>query len=204
MTVADPAAPPRSPEALVGDLERNFRAQVKRALSVELDGSATSLAFVDHYLSLARGETRAPILDLLAAGAGVYFGELVRREFGGGWVGPPDARALRLWLGAQFLHFSPVSLAYAAIRGGEPDDPSLDLALHLDDRPHEDPDQPDDAAWMAERLSAAPPLPEDQFFSLTGRFETIALIVELLVARAAQRGSDPRTYTLADYSHVLP
>lgn len=190
---------------LVGDLEQHFRKQVQRALNFEPDGSVASLAVVDHHLGLARAETRAPILELLAAGAGAYFGELVRREFGGTWVGPADRpRELRFLLGAQFLHFSPIALAHAAILGAEPDDDDLDLALHLDARPGDDPNEPDDATWVADRLQAAAPLPEDQFYSLTGRFEAIALIVELLAGRHAQRGSEPRTYGLADYSHVLP
>jgi hypothetical protein len=62
---------------LVRDLEHNFRDAVERSLNFKLDGSVTSLAIVDHYLAQAREETRAPILALLAAGAGAYFGELV-------------------------------------------------------------------------------------------------------------------------------
>ena len=146
--------------AHVGDLEQNFRKQVQRALGVDLDGSVTSLAFVDHYLTLARGETRAPILSLLSAGAGAYFGELVRREFGGAWVGrPDDPRGLRLLLGVQFLYFSPVAAAHAAILGREPEDEDLDCALHLDARPTGGADPTDDAAWILQRLEAPETIP---------------------------------------------
>lgn len=190
--------------AHVGDLEQHFRKQVQRALGVDLDGSVTSLAFVDHYLGLARDETRAPILSLLSAGAGAYFGELVRREFGGTWVGRvDDPRGLRLLLGAQFLYFSPVAAAHAAILGREPEDDDLDCALHLDARPTGGADPTDDAAWILQRLEAAAPVPEDQFYSLTTRFETIAYIVELLADRHAAAGNEPRTYTLDDYFHVV-
>lgn len=213
-----PTAPPTPPDstprasgpdadaldAAVGDLERHLRKQVFHALKIELDGSVTSLAFLDHYLGLARGEQRAPILELVAASAGVYFGELVRREFGGTWVGrAADPRSFRLLLGAQYIHFTPVALALAAILGREPDDEDLDLALHLDERSGPEPDPRSDAAWIEERLLATPPVPEDQFYSLTTRFETIALIVDLLAQRQAQGGSEPRTYTLDDYSHAL-
>lgn len=201
---APPTAPPTAVLTLVGDLEQNFRKQVQRALAFDLDGSVASLAVVDHYLSLARGETRAPILELLAAGAGAYFGELVRREFGGTWVGQADdPRSLRLLLGAQLLFFSPVAVAHAAVLGREPDDDDLDCALHLDRRPEPGPDPTDDAAWILQRLESAAPVPEDQFYSLTTRFETIAFIVELLSERRAAAGSEPRTYTLDDYYHIL-
>ncbi|HEY8378307.1 MAG TPA: hypothetical protein VIK91_17545 [Nannocystis sp.] len=212
-TPSGPGGPPSSGtlpgptpalELAVSDLERHFRKQVQRALNIELDGSVASLAFVDHYLGLARDERREPILDLLAASAGAYFGELVRREFGGIWVGSPDApRRLRLLLGAQFLHFAPVALAYGAILGREPEDDDLDLALHLDQRRGSEPGAESDADWIEARLQAAAPVPEDQFYSLTTRYETIAWIVELLATRRAQSGSEPRTYTLDDYSHAL-
>ncbi|MDC0676065.1 hypothetical protein [Nannocystis radixulma] len=213
-----PSTPPAAPDSLprtsgpdaaaldaaVGDLDRQLREQVKRALGVELDGSVTSLAFLDHYLGLARSETRAPILDLLAASAGVYFGELVRREFGGTWVGRAgDPRNYRLLLGAQYLHFTPVALALAAILGREPDDEDIDCALHLDIRSGSEPDGVSDATFIEERLMAVPPVPEDQFYTLTTRFETIALIIDLLAQRRAQSGSEPYTYTLDDYSHAL-
>lgn len=189
---------------LVGDLEQHFRKQVQRSLGVELDGSVVSLAFVDHYLSLARDETRAPILELLSAGAGAYFGELVRRELGGTWVGrADDARGLQFLLGAEFLFFSPVAVALAAVLGREPDDEDLDCALHLDIRPNPGADPTDDAAWISQRLESAAPVPADQFFTLTTRFETIGFIVELLAERRATAGNEPRTYTLADYLHVM-
>lgn len=191
-------------QALVGDLEQNFRKQVQRALGVDLDGSVVSLAFVDHYLGLAREETRAPILALLSAGAGAYFGELVRREFGGTWVGRADEpRGLQLLLGAEFLFFSPIAVAQAAVLGREPDDEDLDCALHLDVRPNPGTDPTDDAAWISQRLESAAPVPVDQFFTLTTRFETIAFIVELLAERRAAAGNEPRTYTVDDYLHVL-
>lgn len=191
-------------DAAVGDLERHLRKQVFHALKVELDGTTTSLAFLDHYLGLARDETRAPLLELLAASAGVYFGELLRRQFGGTWVGRADnPRSFRLLLGAQYLHLTPVAVALAAILRREPDDEDLDCALHLDQRSGPEQDPRSDAAWIEERLMAAPPVPEDQFYSLTTRYETIALIVELLAQRRALSGSEPRTYTLDDYSHAL-
>jgi hypothetical protein len=227
---------------LVGDLERRFKEAVQRSLRFDLDGSVTSLAVVDHYLAQAREETRAPILSLLAAGAGAYFGELVRRHIGGLWLGDgKDPRHLRLLLTPAFVYFSPADLALTAILGEEPDpdDPRapdgvpLDPGFHLDagarlphrkrppepepepadaeadpDDPPEEPPDPtrlphddgsDDATWIAARLAELAPVPEDQFYSLTARYETLELILEMLAARREAGGYEPYTYTVQDY-----
>ncbi len=197
--------------ALVEQLADAFREQVRRALGVELEPELgpTALAYVDHYLGLLRDETREPILSLVAANAGAWFGELVRREIGASWIGDgSDPRRLRLLLEPQILHFSPVDIASEAIFSGspEPGDPRLpegavlDGAYHLRKRPlaefeHEQADHD----WILDRLAETPPVPEDQFFSLTGRFETLALILELLASRELDRGREPTRYHLNDY-----
>lgn len=208
-------APPQVDKAvatLVSDLEQNLHTTVLRATTLVLDGSVTSLAYVDHYLGLVRGESRAPIVELVAASAGAYFGELVRREFstrpsgpeGAIWAGrADDPRSLRLLMTPHFLHFSPVALAWAAILGRDPDDDDLDTAFHLDTRRGDDPAAPSDADFILEHLQSVAPIPEDQFYTLTARFETLGLILGLLSERRAMAGSDPHTYTLADYYHVL-
>src|SRR5688500_7457632 len=75
-------APPgrlASAQGLVDQLVGAFREQIRRSLHVELDDSETSLAFVDHYLRIVTDEDRVPIVALVAAGAGAYFGEVVRK-----------------------------------------------------------------------------------------------------------------------------
>lgn len=228
---------------LVRDLEQNFRDAVERSLHFKLDGSVASLAVVDHYLAQARGEKRAPILALLAAGAGAYFGELVARHLGGLWLGDgQDARHLRLLLTPAFAYFSPVDMALTAILGAEPgpDDPRLpaglplDPAIHLQteaapppnprrsadlDDPPPDPPEPiepgaeplpppyddgtDDATWVGARLAELAPVPADEFHSLTTRYETLELILQLLATRRAHAGYGPYTYTVQDYLHAF-
>jgi hypothetical protein len=228
---------------LVRDLEHNFRDSVERSLNFKLDGSVASLAVVDHYLAQARSETRAPILALLAASAGAYFGELVARHLGGLWLGDGrEARHLRLLLTPNFAYFSPVDMAFTAILGAEPgpDDPRLppglplDPAIHLRadaspppnprrgadlDEPPPDPPEPveagaeplppphddgsDDATWIGARLAELAPVPADEFYSLTTRYETLELILELLATRRAHAGYEPYTYTVQDYLHAF-
>lgn len=197
---------------LVTDLARNFAEQVERALGVRLDQSPTSLAFVDHYLRLARDEDREPIVSLLAAGAGAYFGELVRREIGAIWIGDgSDPRKLRLLATPEFLYFAPVDQALEAIaaRSLEPDDPRippghvLDSAFHLRPADPEAEEEDDDAAWLEARLAELSPVPEDEFHSLTCRYETLQLMLELLAAKHASEGRTPQVYTVTDYLSVL-
>lgn len=183
---------------------------------VEHDGEV-ALAYADHYLGMLRDEDREPIVSLVAANAGAWFGELIRREIGATWIGDgKDPRRLRLLLEPNFIHFSPVDLAYAAILVGEPDDDPrlppgspLDAAFHLRkparSEDEDESDEPDlsDQAWIAERLAEIPPLPEDQFYSLTGRYETLLLILELLASRHASLGREPTLYHLNDYIAAL-
>ncbi len=196
--------------ALVEQLSTAFREQVSRAIGCELDWTATSLAFVDHYLGLAGEEDREPILALLGAGAGAYFGEVVRREVGGTWAGDgKDPRRLRLLLSPNFVHFSPVDLALEMILSGasapDVDAAGLDTAFRLSRAAAPDLDEDalrdyvDDAEWMDRRLAELPPVPADQYYSLTGRYETLKLILEMLAVKHASERREPRTYALADY-----
>jgi hypothetical protein len=211
---------------LVESLVRTFREQLQRSLKVQLDGSVETLAFVDHYLRLAKDEDREPILSLLAAGAGAYYGEIVRERIGATWVGDgKDPRRLRLLVEPQFMFFSPIDQAYEAIAAAPiepadprvPADPPFDPAFHLRaPGPSEDDDEDDgdtaappdsarqdDAAWLDERLSELPPLPEDEFHSLTCRYETLKLMLELLAAKHADEGRSPRRWGVSDYLEAL-
>ncbi|RMG93996.1 MAG: hypothetical protein D6705_17290 [Deltaproteobacteria bacterium] len=193
----------------VSELARVFREQVQRAVGMELDGTSTSLAVVDHYLGLARGEDRPEILSLLAAGAGAYFSQVVSSEIGAHVLDDrKDPRRIRVLLEPRCCHFSPVDLAYAAIVADDlsPDDPRhppgrpLDLAFHL--RTDAD-DGPSDAAWIEARLAELPPVPADTFHTLTCRFETLELICELLAARDAAAGRSPAPLAIEDYARML-
>lgn len=208
-------------ERLVAELIANFREQVRRAVGVELDDTETSLAFVDHYLRLARDEDREPIVKLVAAGAGAYYGELVARHLGASWIGDgKDPRRLRLLMTPIFLYFSPVDQAIEAIAGHEvePDDPRhpsdgpiLDPGFHLrpsaqsrsDSSDEHRSGEPSDADWLEERLSELPPVPEDEYHSLTCRFETLKLMLELLAAKHASQGREPSELDIDDYLSVF-
>lgn len=191
----------------VAALNNRFCEQVQQALSVTLDYSKTSLAFVDHYLQLAREEDREPILSLLAAGAGAYFGNMICRELGAMWIGDgSDPRRLRLLLSHQLIHFSPMDQAFEAIIGGsmESDDPRhppgmpIDSSFHLS-RSGTNSEQ----AFVENYLAQLTPLPEEHFYSLTARFETLELILELLANKQMLENKQPVRYEISDYLHML-
>jgi hypothetical protein len=229
---------------LVSDLEHNFRDAVQRSMRFNLDGSVASLAIVDHYLEQARDEQRAPILALLAASAGAYFGELVRNHLGAQWIGDAsDPRHLRLLLTPEFAYFSPPTspsppssartpipttrAAPPASRStprstcaapparprtrAERDDPDRSAARSSRGRrPHDrslsilpTDDPSDDASWIAARLGELSPVSADEFYSLTTRYETLELILQMLASRRAQAGYEPYTYTIDDYLHAF-
>lgn len=203
-------------ERLVEDLRSGFASQLERALGVSLDTSVISLAYADHHLAQARSETREPILTLLAAGAGAYFGDLVCRTIGGSWLGDGKrATSLRVLLAPQMIYFSPFAIALEAIAGESvpPGDPRAPADAPLDSsflfaRPARPPgeadeageaDPDDDTTWLTDVLANLAPVPESHFHSLTCRFETLELMLQLLAERQAARGCTPRTYTIADY-----
>jgi len=205
---------PRTAQELVDELVGLYRDQVRRALSSDLDDSETSLAFVDHHLSTAADEGRTPILSLLAASAGAYYGELVRKLIGGTWIGDgKDPRRLRMLMKYQFIYFSPIDQALEAIAGEslELDDPRLQGADRFDPtfrlRPLPDPpelaDDDHDAVWLTERLSELPEVPESQYVSLTCRFETLKLMHEMLATKHASQGRTPVTLGVEDYLEAI-
>lgn len=168
---------------------RSARDYVRRAMGAELDDTPTSLAFVDHYLAMQRPTDDQPlnpaVVGLLASALGVYFGELCRKHLPGGgeWqmVGD-DARTYRLTLTASGVSFLPAALAVAALYNDEVD--GWDATV----RPPE--------KWknMLERvLTESAPIEHDYFFSLTGRFESLERLTELVAdfERMTQPGGAP-------------
>ena len=108
---------------------------VRRAIDFELGYDSDTLPALDHYLrglvpdADADGADVAPdpIVALVTAASGAYFGEVVRRRLGGRWeiAGEPDNWRLVLPTG---LSFAPVGFAAAAIaRSERPSVPPVDM-----------------------------------------------------------------------------
>ena len=196
--------------AQVRDLARAFRDQVKRALALDLDGSVESLAFVDHYLRTVRESGGDELHGVVAAGAGAYLGDLIAREVGATWLGDgKDPRTLRLLLRPLFLYLAPVDVALDVLGDGQSPVDDLDAGFHGnprlagDEAAKEGEDALPDHEWLSERLAEIPPLPEDQYYSLTARYETLLLLLQLLATRHLALGRTPSEQGLMDYATVL-
>lgn len=159
-----------APQAVL-DLSAEARAYVRRALSLELDGTDATLPILDHYLGQVPRDP-PEIAELVCAAAGCYFGELLRDRFGGDWI-PEGAgpASWRLELAQGALSLQPMALAHKVIsRGGE--DPFDDTVVVI----------PPLRQALAEALERLAPLEEEAYYSLAGRFDALETIVDLVVA----------------------
>jgi len=164
------------PPGEVHELAERAVEYVKRALDLVLDYTSDTLPVLDHYLAKVPRD-QAETVALIAAAAGAYFGEVARRALGGDWEGaglgrgdPPGTWRVRLSGGVSF---SPVGFAAQAIAGGDVEgfDGSFDVP-------------PADRQAVEEAL-AETEVPEDEYYSLSGRLETLEWVVERVVARRA-------------------
>lgn len=152
------------------DAARNY---VKRAVGVELDDSEESLAYVDHYIaSTARAEALKPeVLALVAPALGAYLGQVAIARFGGKWVIEGDDPAgWRVELAPAPLTFHPVGMAAEALRGDEVE--GYDASFTTRD---------DLTGPLLEALESTPPVDEAYYYSLTGRLETLAHALDILI-----------------------
>ncbi len=146
---------------------------VQRALGVELDDSEESLAYVDHYVDKSgRAEALKPeVLALVAPALGAYLGQVAIGRFGGKWiVEGEDPAEWRVELEPAPLTFYPVGMAAEALRGEEVDGYDASFAT-----------RDDLMGPLLEALEAAPPVDEAYYYSLTGRLETLAHALDILV-----------------------
>jgi hypothetical protein len=149
---------------------------VRRALSLTLDYTAETLPLLDHYLrSVPRDQPDT--VRLIATTVGAYFGEVIRRTLGGDWDDREDQAPidwkLQLTGGVTVV---PGGMAALAILQAESED--LDGGFEV---PESSRDLVEDA------LSARGAVPEDEFYSLSGRLEVLMFVVDLVVGNSAAK-----------------
>ena len=176
---------------------------VKNRFGFELDFGIDTLSVLDVFIdAVVKDECegvmpptgdrrRAHLLHLLAPTVGAYWGEVLRRRFGGRWrfitQEPPN------WIfefEEFFLRLNPAGTAASVIMGERVEEWKSSLVT-----------SPELTGPLLERLAVAPPLPEDQFYSLTAIHETIQIAEEYLKERAAKDGSF--SCTQEDYDRVF-
>ncbi len=183
----EPLPPPPS---AVSDLASACVVFVQRALSLPLDFSSETLSILDHYLERvgqdAHQKPEVQAVSLHAAGA--YFGEVLRRSFGGWWSLPSeDPETWEVRLSSVYLAIEPVAIARAAAIPGELDAAS---AILVDDR---------DRADIEAYLDALPGVSERSFWSPSTRYDVIESIVHLLHSLHQSEGRPAAVLTNADY-----
>lgn len=156
---------------------------VQQALKLTLDYSQETLPILDHYLRQVADAPEADVAGeqlraLLAPTAGAYFGELVRRNLPGArWHAPGDDYAnYRLELPALSLRFNPVGVAQEVI--DQADAPGWHGHFAM---------PPADEALVEQTLAQSLSLREQDYYSLSVRYETLEQVVSVLEALAQSR-----------------
>ena len=169
---------------------------VRRAALVELDFTPETLPVLDHYVSLVRPTLAdRPEIALLTANAiGSYFGEVVRERIPGFWRLPSaNVHDWALCSSVVFLSLNPMGVAYDALfQSTDHDGPRSMLRVAAEDR-----------EYLSRRLETLPPVPEDEYYLFSTRFEVIEVAAEALRARLEQSGYSEMQYEETDYEAEL-
>ena len=183
------------PEPIDGHV-RACIAFVRQAVGIELDFSPETLPVLDHYASNVRAEieNRPELLPLTANAIGAYFGEVVRGRIPGFWRLPSaNVHDWSVCSKVAFLSFNPIGVAYDALfRSNEHEGPRSMLRVAAEDR-----------EYLTRRLETLPPVPEDEYFLFSTRFEVIEVAAEALRARLEESGYSETEYSEDDYDAEL-
>ncbi|MCP4677098.1 MAG: hypothetical protein GY854_16600 [Deltaproteobacteria bacterium] len=194
-----------SPEE-VSVLAQRCLAHVKHRLDVELDYQNETLSVLDYFVQdviKEEGDGEAPppgdgrrahLVHLLAPTIGAYFGEVLRRVFPCRWRLPSnDPNEWLLEFEHVPLRFNPIGAAAEAL--AEQDIESWQGAIAT---------APEEMEALGERLAAAPPVPDNEFFALTTRFEVLQIAEDWLRIRiAAMDPPGPEYYSTDDYNRIF-
>ncbi len=166
------------PPGVVFELCESTIGFVSRSLNMVLDYTPETLPVLDHYLRQVPLDVEGTI-ELVAVAAGVYFGEVARRSFGGTWQFD-ETKPHGTWrvdLPGR-VSFAPVSYATSAILCEDAtDDGELVVPQKM-------------TAMVEAALEAKGEVRIDEYYSLSGRLEVLNYVVELCVANSAP-ASDP-------------
>lgn len=161
---------PPAPEAVL-ELCASCVRFVGTRYKVALDYTPETLPILDQYVRDARADVaeRPETLAIVAAAAGAYLGEVMRKQFGGFWFAQGDHEAWRLYFTHVYLACNPLGMAVEALT-------LLDAeGWHS----HFEVD-PADAEAVAARLGALPDVEEEAFALPTTRMEALTVVHDTL------------------------
>lgn len=146
---------------------------VRNAVGLTLEYDSDTLPLLDHYLRSVP-EEQEQTSALIAAIAGAYFGEVIRRLLGGAWqVTADDPGTWRLVLPGG-LSFLPARLALSVILRDDSGEGDASFQAPPKMWPH--------VEAALERMGA---VSEDDYYSLCCRLDTLEHLQAVLLATAA-------------------
>ena len=171
MASSNPESPHPQP---VVELAQGCVRYVRETLELELDYTPETLPILDHYLRTRVDPSHTEIIELLAPTAGCYFGEVVRRSFGGTrWHSPEgDFPAHRVEFEGFFLHFNPIGIALEVLT--QEDAPGWRAHFQVLD---------DVRAEIEASFGATQNVRAEDYYTLSVRYETLEQIAGHLAAR---------------------
>jgi hypothetical protein len=157
---------------------------------VMLDFEPDTLSLVDQYVADARAEVVAKpsTAEVVQSSVGAYFGEVVRRRFGGSWFAEGEHDGWRVDLSRVWLTFNPIGMAREALFL----EPQEGWHAHLEMDPAERGD-------VERRLEALPRVPDDEYFAPTTRFDVLEIAHDALRARMIAAGLGDVRFGSEDY-----
>jgi hypothetical protein len=157
---------------------------------VPLDFSSDTLSLLDQYVRDARAEVLLlpSSLDLIANAIGCYWGEVLRRTFGGEWEARGDHSTYRLYFSKVHLSLNPLAVGREALTMQEEEGWGAHLEL-----------EPKDRDVVKARLDFLPEATDLEFYLPTTRYDVIDVAFEALRARMIARGDAGVRYILRDY-----
>jgi hypothetical protein len=186
----EPAEPLEPAPEVITELAAACVRFVRSRTGVELDFSQDTLSLLDYYVAEARTEAggKAQIVELVQSVAGAYLGEVLRLVFGGYWFAEGEQEGWRVDLSRVYLTFNPLGMVREALTLVAQD--GWHASLETD---------PAERAALAERLALLPPVPDDEYFAPTTRFDVVSIAFHALRARMEEQGLGDVRFGPDDY-----
>ncbi len=180
---------PEAP-ARVLELVASCQRMVAGAVGIPMDGTSDTLPLLDHYVTAARAEVeRKPELQaVLEQSIGGYFGEIVRRTYGGYWRIAGEPSAWRVTLSSVYLAFNPVGVAREALLGDHAE------GWHAHAKVEEAYE-----GFVKARLDAFGDVDADEFFLPSSRWDGLEVVISAVRERMVSEEEADGFFEPSDY-----
>ncbi len=149
-----------------------------------------TLSLVDQYVTDSRAEVlvRPEAAEVLQAVIGAYLGEVMRRHFSGTWFCLGEHSGWRVNFRHVYLTTNPIGMVREALLR----EPQEGWHAHLQT-------DPQDRAFLTERLAALPEVPEDEYYAPTTRYDVVSIAHDALHGRMGATARGHLVFDDGDY-----